>query len=1049
MIVNDITAHWWQWTGSMLWQVSLLIVLISLIDLVIRRWAWPQVRYGLWLLVLLKLMMPPTWSSPFSLISQARPSLHETVNKTLGLQTVRHNTENGISGFTSAIPETRMASNLNSGPVMPITEDGTSDTAQNDPVKPGWQNIVFFVWLGGILIFSALLLIRMSLLRRWHDQQDKKSIPPWFHEMLVETAAYFRLSALPAIVFHKQARTPAVYGLFKPVMLLPAGYFKNLSRHEARHVLLHELAHLKRGDLWLNGLCLFLQIIYWYNPLLVWVRIQTKTVREICCDLTVANILRERTIEYRKTLLNTAREMLTENMSPGLGLLGVFEDPFRLVTRLRWLEKNTWKKRRLMLVTALLISLTVTAAVIPMAAVQNSDRLLRESVSFTLSPDGKVTMNMKPAALNPDSLKLNIRLKQTEPLHAVVLPMSGEPEPQFESAVSSLNRLMKRQNIKPAGSLFGRFFSDPEKVSPENQMWEIGFPVKPGVRADDPLKNIQINSMQVASAIVEGFRDTGWIWDLFVEQIESEGMVPCFPHAYEIYTSPSTDKPFWWRTELRIQAFRPEQGYPGLDISYEKTEPLTAVILPVRGDYYQHPAVLEQLKQYLKTKNIKPAGPPFGQYYTPETETRREELYWEVGFPVKGDVQVELPFNVEEIESRRVASARFKGPFNMEHPWSPFIMQMILDGYLPGNPGTEIWYTDPSGPSTVLQIGAVQDKALTAGVVEWAEKIVNKIEETAGSDAKTGHSVRKGPYTIQEVPPRWLVLYPMKGSYDQAPVVYDKLKNYLISKNAKIIGPPMLRQYNGEDVVPKQDLVWDAVYQVMDSMAVEAPYKIIKTPVKNVLQFKIREGFDNKLWTREISSFLLLYNYRPVLPHLIFWNHGLFKPGSPPPPFEVEITIQPVDPPYKPVNLQTRYESDDRKVLLLPKKGPRNEKAALKELKAYVQKNKIAVRGYPFIRYLDNEEIVPEQEMRWQAGVILENNELQAQPPYQTERLPGGLICFTRIKSENLEVSENDWLGFVLTFTINGYVAGGYPWKSVNQINKKEFNLELCLPVHQ
>ena len=59
MSVNEIAVQWWQWTGSMLWQVSLLIVLISLIDFVIRRWAWPQVRYGLWLLVLLKLMMPP------------------------------------------------------------------------------------------------------------------------------------------------------------------------------------------------------------------------------------------------------------------------------------------------------------------------------------------------------------------------------------------------------------------------------------------------------------------------------------------------------------------------------------------------------------------------------------------------------------------------------------------------------------------------------------------------------------------------------------------------------------------------------------------------------------------------------------------------------------------------------------------------------------------------------------------------------------------------------------------------------------------------------
>ena len=135
---------------------------------------------------------------------------------------------------------------------------------------------------------------------------------------------------------------------------------------------------MKRGDLWLHGLCLFLQIIYWFNPFLIWARRQMKQVREICCDLTVANVLREETPAYRLTLLNTAREMLTENILPGLGLLGVFEEPFRLVTRLKWLEKNTWQRRRWMIASAVLISLLFTAAVIPMAAMDPIVNSLRE-----------------------------------------------------------------------------------------------------------------------------------------------------------------------------------------------------------------------------------------------------------------------------------------------------------------------------------------------------------------------------------------------------------------------------------------------------------------------------------------------------------------------------------------------------------------------------------------------------------------------------------------------------------------------------------------------
>lgn len=58
MWINDAARVWWQWMASMLWQASLLIVLISLIDWAVRKWIWPQVRYAVWLLVLLKLVVP-------------------------------------------------------------------------------------------------------------------------------------------------------------------------------------------------------------------------------------------------------------------------------------------------------------------------------------------------------------------------------------------------------------------------------------------------------------------------------------------------------------------------------------------------------------------------------------------------------------------------------------------------------------------------------------------------------------------------------------------------------------------------------------------------------------------------------------------------------------------------------------------------------------------------------------------------------------------------------------------------------------------------------
>jgi hypothetical protein len=46
--INALSIAWWSWMSGMFWQVSLLIILISGIGLLLRRWVWPQVGYALW-----------------------------------------------------------------------------------------------------------------------------------------------------------------------------------------------------------------------------------------------------------------------------------------------------------------------------------------------------------------------------------------------------------------------------------------------------------------------------------------------------------------------------------------------------------------------------------------------------------------------------------------------------------------------------------------------------------------------------------------------------------------------------------------------------------------------------------------------------------------------------------------------------------------------------------------------------------------------------------------------------------------------------------------
>ena len=223
------------------------------------------------------------------------------------------------------------------------------------------------IWLSGIVIFGAVLINRITKLKKWHrEQEEKKNIPKWFHDVLINVGKILSVDRLPSIVFSDEAYSPAVYGVFRPVLLLPKNYINDLNEQEAEHILLHELAHIKRGDLIIHGICLILQIIYWFNPFLIWMRKQMKHVREICCDITIANILREKTKHYKETLINTAREFLTENTEPAMGLLGLFEEPFQLIARLKWLNKETWKSRIRAYSASIVSVLLFAAFVVPM-----------------------------------------------------------------------------------------------------------------------------------------------------------------------------------------------------------------------------------------------------------------------------------------------------------------------------------------------------------------------------------------------------------------------------------------------------------------------------------------------------------------------------------------------------------------------------------------------------------------------------------------------------------------------------------------------------------
>ncbi len=361
--LNGIAQIWWQWMGSMFWQVGLLIAIITVLDMFLRKWAWPQVRYAMWALVFIKLIISPAWQMPTSIVSWIQPQVGEQVTFKF-----------------------EMSEKIEKGSVNFVTPD-EDNIAPVIAEQVSWKSFALLAWLSGVVVFAFMLLKKMYKFGKMNRVENKTVIPEWFNELMIKTAARLKLSKTPSVVLSEDAKSPAVYGVFRPVLLLPDGYLDKLSNEQAEHVLMHELCHLKRGDLLVHWFCIVVQIVYWFNPLLIWTRRQMRHVCEICCDLSVANVLREKTASYRETLLHSARELFAENMQPSLGLFGIFEEPFRLVPRLKWLEKRSWENRRKRVAVTICTSLFMVFCVMPMACIEQAPASLNTEITEQQTED--------------------------------------------------------------------------------------------------------------------------------------------------------------------------------------------------------------------------------------------------------------------------------------------------------------------------------------------------------------------------------------------------------------------------------------------------------------------------------------------------------------------------------------------------------------------------------------------------------------------------------------------------------------------------------------
>jgi beta-lactamase regulating signal transducer with metallopeptidase domain len=137
-----------------------------------------------------------------------------------------------------------------------------------------------FVWVAGVLVSLGHVLAGVWRLNRLLERTAQPVSAP----ALGDLAARVGLRRSPEIREWSGATAPFVAGWFQSIVVLPTGLRQQLSAGELEAVLLHELAHVKRNDVWTNLLLRLLGAFAWHQLALWKLMTDVARDREHCCD---------------------------------------------------------------------------------------------------------------------------------------------------------------------------------------------------------------------------------------------------------------------------------------------------------------------------------------------------------------------------------------------------------------------------------------------------------------------------------------------------------------------------------------------------------------------------------------------------------------------------------------------------------------------------------------------------------------------------------------------------------------------------------------------
>lgn len=272
---------------------SVFAFIIFCIRPIIKRFFGPMILSCLWLILIIKLIIPYGPQSELSIYNIPDKLSRKITSEDLQ---INHSTTDN----------SQTIDNINFEKIPSDSNITTYSPPIDTSFKPNSNismKLLSCIWFFGFLIatflavmsYFKLLKIKSSMIYRLNKNN---------YNVLNNALNKLKIKSNIEILVVKNLNSPALCGVLSPKILIPINIFENMNDEDINYIILHELCHYKRKDVLIAWIIYLLKILYWFNPVIFFALNTMRKDCEIACDnMVISNFKNDENLNYGYTIL--------------------------------------------------------------------------------------------------------------------------------------------------------------------------------------------------------------------------------------------------------------------------------------------------------------------------------------------------------------------------------------------------------------------------------------------------------------------------------------------------------------------------------------------------------------------------------------------------------------------------------------------------------------------------------------------------------------------------------------------------------------------------